>query len=310
MSNMTTLTRLLLIPTLLMSFALSTASASTFSDVEEGNPYFVAISYLEKFGIVDGYSDGTFKPYDDVNRAEALKMLTIASGLFKDSEINALEAETARPFTDTPSSAWYTNYISAAKNEGIVNGYPDGSFKPEQTVTLAESLKIFFESLGNIEYPNIADYLLDDTPENAWYTAYTAYAASKGIINIYSTNTMSPNQDMSRGYLAEVIYRSLTSDNYLFGKATYYGSAVQGNHTASGEIFDMYEMTAAHKTLPFGTMVKVTNLANGKSIEVKINDRGPYGPGRIIDLSEMAFAEIASHSTGVINAQVEIISSP
>ncbi|MFH1533918.1 MAG: septal ring lytic transglycosylase RlpA family protein [Nitrospirota bacterium] len=307
---MTTLTRLLLVPTLIMSFALSIPSANAFSDVEEGSPYFVSISYLEKFGIVDGYSDGTFKPYDDVNRAEALKMLTIASGLFKGSEIDALESDEARPFTDTPLSAWYTNYISAAKDEGIINGYPDGSFKPEQAVTLAESLKILFESLGDIEYPNVADYLYNDTTENDWFISYTAYAASKGIVNVYSTDTISPNQDMSRGYLAEVIYRTLTSDQYSFGKATYYGSAVQGNFTASGEIFDMYEMTAAHKTLPFGTMVKVTNLANAKSIEVKINDRGPYGPGRVIDLSEMAFAEIASHSTGVINAQLEIISSP
>lgn len=305
------LTRLLLVPTLLMSFALSTISVSAFSDVGEGSPYFVSISYLEKFGIVNGYDDGTFKPYDDVNRAEALKMLTIASGLFKDSEIKANEAEEARPFTDTPSSAWYTNYVAAAKNEGIINGFPDGSFKPEQTVTLAESLKILFESLGDIAFlEDNSEHLYNDTSESDWFVDYTAYAASEGIVNIYSTNTMSPNQDMSRGYLAEVIYRTLTSDKYLFGKATYYGSAVQGNYTASGEIFNMYLMTAAHKTLPFGTIVKVTNLANAKSIEVKINDRGPYGPGRIIDLSEAAFGEIAAYSTGVINAQVEIISSP
>lgn len=308
---MTTLTRLLLVPTLIMSFTLSAPSASAFSDVEEGSPYFVSISYLEKFGIVNGYDDGTFKPYDDVNRAEALKMLTIASGLFIDSEIKALETEEERPFSDTPASAWYTNYISAAKVEGIVNGFPDGSFKPTQSITLAESLKILFESLGDIEFlEDNSEHLYNDTSESDWFVDYTAYAASKGIVNIYSTNTMNPNQDMTRGYLAEVIYRTLTSDKYLFGKATYYGSALHGNNTASGEVFDMYAMTAAHKTLPLGTMVEVTNLANGKSIEVKINDRGPYGPGRIIDLSEAAFGKIAAYSTGVINTQVEIISSP
>jgi rare lipoprotein A (peptidoglycan hydrolase) len=308
---MNILTRLLLVPTLLMSFALSAASVSAFSDVEEGNTYFVSISYLEKFGIVNGYNDGTFKPYDDVNRAESLKMLTIASGLFIDSEIKAIEAEEARPFTDTPVSAWYTNYVAAAKDEGIVNGFPDGSFKPTQNITLAESLKILFESLGDIAFlEDNSEHLYNDTSESDWFVDYTAYAASEGIVNIYSTNTMSPNQDMTRGYLAEVIYRTLTSDQYLFGKATYYGSALHGNTTASGEVFDMYAMTAAHKTLPLGTIVNVTNLANGKSIEVKINDRGPYGPGRIIDLSEAAFGEIASYSTGVINAQVEIISSP
>lgn len=308
---MNTLTRLLLVPTILMSFALQSPSANAFSDVEEGSPYFVSISYLEKFGIVNGYNDGTFKPYDDVNRAEALKMLTIASGLFKDSEIQAIESDDSRPFTDTPVSAWYTNYVTAAKDEGIVSGFPDGSFKPTQNITLAESLKILFESLGDITFlEDNSEHLYNDTSESDWFVDYTAYAASEGIVNIYSSNTMNPNQDMTRGYLAEVIYRTLTSDQYLFGKATYYGSALHGNNTASGEVFDMYAMTAAHKTLPLGTMVNVTNLANGKTIEVKINDRGPYGPGRIIDLSEAAFGEIASYSTGVINAQVEIISTP
>lgn len=299
---------LLLIPTLLMSFLLSSLSVSAFSDVSEGNPYFVAISYLEENGIIDGYDDDTFKPFDDVNRAESLKMLTVASGLFQESDIAEIEKQDTRPFTDTPSGAWYTNYIFAAKENGIVNGYPDGSFKPVRTITLAESLKIFFESLEDLEYPVISEYLYNDTPLEEWFTTYTAYAGSKGIINVYATNTVNPHQDMTRGYLAEVIYRQLLSDKYLFGKATYYGSVLHGNYTASGEVFSMYEMTAAHKTLPFGTWVRVTNLANGKTIDVKITDRGPYGPGRIIDLSEYAFAEIASLGTGVLNVSVEIIS--
>ncbi|MFA5948577.1 MAG: septal ring lytic transglycosylase RlpA family protein, partial [Candidatus Gracilibacteria bacterium] len=92
-----------------------------------------------------------------------------------------------------------------------------------------------------------------------------------------------------------------------FGKATYYGAAVQGNGTASGETFDMNVFTAAHKTLPFGTIVKATNLANGKSVEVKINDRGPYGAGRVLDLSSSAFKELAPLSTGVITIQYEVI---
>ncbi|OIP81039.1 hypothetical protein AUK45_02290 [Candidatus Peregrinibacteria bacterium CG2_30_44_17] len=77
--------------------------------------------------------------------------------------------------------------------------------------------------------------------------------------------------------------------------------------TASGEPFDETEMTAAHKTLPFGTYVRVTNLANNQTVEVKINDRGPYGEGRIIDLSKSAFKEIGALSTGVLNVEVEII---
>jgi len=85
------------------------------------------------------------------------------------------------------------------------------------------------------------------------------------------------------------------------GKASYYADKYQSRATASGELFDQSAKTAAHKTLPFGTNVRVTNLNNGKSIMVKINDRGPYVRGRIIDLSRSAFSAIANTREGVIN---------
>lgn len=75
---------------------------------------------------------------------------------------------------------------------------------------------------------------------------------------------------------------------YQTGTASWYGSNFDGEETASGEIFDMSEMTAAHKSLPFGTKVKVVNLENGRSVVVRINDRGPFIKGRIIDLSRAA----------------------
>lgn len=75
---------------------------------------------------------------------------------------------------------------------------------------------------------------------------------------------------------------------YAQGYASYYGRQFHGKKTASGEIFNMYAMTAAHRTLPFGTIVEVENLKNGRKILVKINDRGPFVPGRILDLSKGA----------------------
>lgn len=72
------------------------------------------------------------------------------------------------------------------------------------------------------------------------------------------------------------------------GTASWYGPGLHGRKTASGERFNQYGLTAAHKTLPLGSRVKVTNLANGRSVIVKINDRGPYVHGRIIDLSQGA----------------------
>ncbi|MFG2038839.1 septal ring lytic transglycosylase RlpA family protein [Dactylosporangium sp. NPDC048998] len=80
-----------------------------------------------------------------------------------------------------------------------------------------------------------------------------------------------------------------------------------GQTTASGEPFNPDGLTAAHKTLKFGTMVRVTNLANGKSVDVRINDRGPFVAGRCLDLARGAFVKIASVSAGVINAKYEVL---
>ncbi len=91
------------------------------------------------------------------------------------------------------------------------------------------------------------------------------------------------------------------------GKASYYADKFVGKSTASGEIYKHELKTAAHKTLPFGTLVKVTNLANNKSVVVKINDRGPFVKGRIIDLSKSAAEEIGSLAQGVFEVKIEIV---
>jgi rare lipoprotein A len=89
------------------------------------------------------------------------------------------------------------------------------------------------------------------------------------------------------------------------GKASYYSNKFNGRKTASGEKFRNSKLTAAHKTLPFGTKVKVTNLDNRKSVKVKINDRGPFVAGRIIDLSKKAARRIDMLDRGVGNVKIE-----
>jgi rare lipoprotein A len=91
------------------------------------------------------------------------------------------------------------------------------------------------------------------------------------------------------------------------GLASWYGGKFQGRRTASGEVFDTNLFTAAHKTLPFGTVVRVTNLETGRSTVVRINDRGPFVPGRIIDLSRAAAAAIGMAGSGVARVRVEVI---
>lgn len=92
------------------------------------------------------------------------------------------------------------------------------------------------------------------------------------------------------------------------GKASWYGPGFHGKPTASGEVFDQGLMTAAHNTFPLGSKAKVTNLANGNSVEVKINDRGPHTDGRIIDLSRAAARALGFLESGIAQVRVEVLS--
>lgn len=94
------------------------------------------------------------------------------------------------------------------------------------------------------------------------------------------------------------------------GEASFYADKFHGRPTASGERFDNGRLTAAHRTLPFGTKVRVTNLANGRSVVVRVNDRGPFVKGRIIDLSRAAAQRIDMVRAGVVRVKVEPLGSP
>lgn len=107
--------------------------------------------------------------------------------------------------------------------------------------------------------------------------------------------------------VTEVAAEPKETETTTLGKASYYADKYHGRMTANGEIFDKRAMTAAHKTLPFNTVVRVTNLDNGKSVVVRINDRGPFIKGRIIDLSEKAAEDIAMVNKGVVDVKMEIV---
>jgi len=94
---------------------------------------------------------------------------------------------------------------------------------------------------------------------------------------------------------------------YQVGKASWYGGLFQGKATASGENYDMYDLTAAHRELPLGTLVKVTNLKNLRSVIVRINDRGPVTPGRIIDLSYSAARMLEMHQNGLQKVRIDVV---
>ena len=92
-----------------------------------------------------------------------------------------------------------------------------------------------------------------------------------------------------------------------FGEASYYNDKYQGKLTASGEKFDQNKFTAAHKKLPFGTILLVTNLENKKTVKVRVNDRGPFSPGRIIDLSRIGATKLGYIKKGLTKVKIEVI---
>ena len=121
---------------------------------------------------------------------------------------------------------------------------------------------------------------------------------------------------MKRGILVIIMMIS-TLGIYSFNKfnandaktsfASFYHDKFNGRKTASGEIFSNRKLTAAHRTLPFGTIVQVTNLRTGKSVEVRINDRGPFHSARALDLSKAAFDSIGNTARGTMPVEYEIV---
>ena len=121
---------------------------------------------------------------------------------------------------------------------------------------------------------------------------------------------------MKRGILVIIMMIS-TLGIYSFNKynandaktsfASYYHDKFNGRKTASGEVFNNSKLTAANRTLPFGTKLKVTNIKTGKSVIVKVNDRGPFRSSRALDLSKAAFNSIGNHASGTIPVEYEIV---
>jgi rare lipoprotein A len=105
------------------------------------------------------------------------------------------------------------------------------------------------------------------------------------------------------------VRKQVKTKPYQVGTASWYGETFQGKPTASGEPYEMYDMTAAHLSLPMGSYVKVTNLRNGKAVIVRVNDRGPVVPGRIIDLSYGAAQALQFRHRGLQRVRLDLVDS-
>ncbi len=183
----------------------------------------------------------------------------------------------------------------------------DNTFKAENiTVTLnsdkTHSIKLNSEQLIKLDQ----SVILSDTTRNKAIDALQATNRLRRLMGDAPPLTAIANPNQLRNNesgLASV--RPVTSRRK--GMASWYGPGFHGRLTANGERYNQNGLTAAHKTLPFGTQVRVTNLNNGRSVTVRINDRGPFIRGRVIDLSKGAANVIGLVSSGVAPVQLEIL---
>ena len=160
----------------------------TFSDVAQDNAHYDAIYNLVNRGVINGYEDGTFKPDDTITRAEFAKIIMVSE--LGDANISS---SLVANFSDTQGH-WANRYIAAAVNAGIINGYPEGTFKPDNTVTYAEAVKMVVCALG---YGPVIDTTLDP-----WYTDYIKRASSIGATK--NAVAVADNGAM-RGLVAQLI---------------------------------------------------------------------------------------------------------
>ncbi len=122
-----------------------------------------------------------------------------------------------------------------------------------------------------------------------------------------SSGSKNSRNDHSKAVAVQKVQKKVHTRPYQIGTASWYGSDFEGKPTASGEPYNMYELTAAHPTLPLGTHVQVTNLRNGRAVVVRINDRGPVVPGRIIDLSYGAAKVLGVKARGLQRVRLDVV---
>lgn len=193
-------------------------------------------------------------------------------------------------FSDVPKGDLGYDEITFAHGRGLLDDtYPEGSseFRPNDAL-VAKDAYLWLARTRNVDLPeNLTPETLPD------------------VLDRYGIDLPNPDATLSsdelladmRAFDANLAKTVILSSNY--------GEELQGETTAFGEIFDWHQLTTAHRTLPYNTLLRVTNIANGMSVIVRVNDRGPYVDGRGLDLSTGAFMAIAPASTGVIKVTIE-----
>lgn len=248
----------------LMLAIATPALAVSLSDIQD-NKNKGAIEYLNTKGVIGGYPDGTFRPMNTVNRAELLKILVGGKGVSPEMEMyNSC-------FPDVINE-WFAPFVCYAKEQGWVGGYPDGTFRPANTVNTAEAIKMVVNAQGYEVPASVQTSLYDDVDGSTWYAPYVKAAKDKGILEP-SSGSLGVSDNMKRGGISEVIYRSMYVREKGIERFPEQVNSENGSLTRGEYMSQLYalitkaydqanDMISDYQTLPSKNAKTVTSLKN------------------------------------------------
>lgn len=176
-----------------------------FSDVTPDSKYFDSLAYLKRNGVISGFKDNTFRPYQELSRAELMKTIVTAKREYP------LALNYNNCFKDV-GTEWYAPYVCLAKEKQWVGGYEDGSFHPDDSLTKAEALKMIMVAFGIKETPDSVVPLnsFADIDKDAWYADFIKVAEERNLLDENpAVDLYKPNDPANRGDAAQIIYRVL-----------------------------------------------------------------------------------------------------
>jgi hypothetical protein len=183
--------------------ATATTCVVTFSDVQPSDYFYTPVQYLACHGVVSGYSDGTFRPYNTTTRGQMSKIVVLGFTL-------AITTTGGPHFSDVPVGSTFYNYIETAYNRGIVGGYADGTFGPNNDVTRGQLSKMVVRAAGWSVVTPPSGHFSDVPPGSIFYT-YVETAYCHAIVDGYSDGTFRPGSVALRGQMAKLVYLGLQS---------------------------------------------------------------------------------------------------
>ncbi|MBT5346986.1 septal ring lytic transglycosylase RlpA family protein [bacterium] len=266
----------------------------TFLDIDTNSWY---VPYLKEAVIrklISGYVDNTFKPLNNVKKKEFFTIL------YRSVPENLKTGNSQEPIAlDINEKDWSYEAVQFFLENKILDLGEKRIFNPDKELNRGHIAKFIFDYLKWEESKlNPIKEVVQEVIKEVEVETQNVDTQENTIPDQIDTNTLIPNTDEN-----QVGFKTS-------GKASFYADSLAGNKTASGDIYDPERFMAAHKTFAFGTILKVTNVSNGKWVKVVIQDRGPYAENRLIDLSKSSFQALDDLSKGIINVEIEILETP